>query len=272
MPELPEVETTLRGVQPHIQHQRIKAIVVRQHKLRWPIPHDIQLQLQDKEITHIERRGKYLLFKTSSGTLIIHLGMSGSLRILNHDTPVQKHDHVDIEFTNKIILRYTDPRRFGAILWTIDDVSLHPLIAKLGVEPLEHHFSGHYLLQHASKRTTPIKSLIMENKTVVGIGNIYATEALFLAKIHPASPSKSLSQEQMNCLVKTIKAVLQQAIKSGGTTLKDFVNCEGKPGYFFLELNVYGRVGQPCTRCYLPLETMRIGQRTTVFCQNCQPH
>lgn len=271
MPELPEVETTLRGIQPHIQHQCVKAIIIRQSKLRWPITHDLKQQLQGREITHIERRGKYLLFKTDSGTLILHLGMSGSLRILLQPSPANKHDHVDITFANNLILRYTDPRRFGAILWTATDPSLHPLITKLGIEPLEDKFSGLYLFQQAQKRTTPIKSLIMENKTVVGIGNIYATEALFLAKINPATPAKTLSEEQMARLAATIKAVLHQAIQSGGTTLKDFVNSDGKPGYFFLELKAYGRAGKPCTECNLPLQTMRLNQRATVFCTSCQP-
>lgn len=271
MPELPEVETTLRGLKPHIQHQKIKTIVIRQYKLRWPIPENLPRLLSGQTITNIERRGKYLLFKMPAGTLIIHLGMSGSLRILTTPIPPAKHDHVDIEFTNHIILRYTDPRRFGALLWAPDDLNTHPLIGKLGVEPLTSAFSGHYLWQQAQQRKIPIKTLIMENKTVVGVGNIYATEALFSAKIYPGTPANVLSEIQITQLVHAIKTILEEAIEQGGTTLKDFVNSEGKPGYFFLKLKVYGRKNLPCVFCSEPIQVITIGQRTTAFCKQCQP-
>jgi len=271
MPELPEVETTLRGLIPHIKHQKIKTIVVRQPKLRWPIPTGIQQLLFNQTILDIERRGKYLLFKTHAGTLIIHLGMSGSLRIITTHLPPAKHDHVDIEFTNHVIMRYTDPRRFGAILWAPGDINAHPLINKLGLEPLLSTFSGRYLWQQAQQRKIAIKALIMENKTVVGVGNIYATEALFAAKIHPSTPANFLSEKQATRLVRAIKLILKDAIEQGGTTLKDFVNSEGKPGYFFLKLKVYGRKNLPCVHCREPLQALSIGQRTTTYCARCQP-
>lgn len=271
MPELPEVETTLLGIQPHIQHQMIKACIIRQRQLRWPIPMNMEQQLKGQIIESIERRGKYLIFKVHDGAFMIHLGMSGRLRILQQDVPPAKHDHVDIKFNNHIILRYTDPRRFGAILWISGDVNSHPLLAKLGIEPFDQDFTGDYLWQRARTRSLPIKSLIMENKTVVGIGNIYATEALFLAKIHPATPANALSLDQMNTLVNEIILVLRHAITQGGTTLKDFLSSDGKPGYFFLKLQAYGRVGLPCVQCSTPLKTMRIGQRSTCYCAHCQP-
>lgn len=270
MPELPEVETTLRGIQPHIQNQLIMNVVVRQFKLRYKIPHDFAEKLQGQRVHHLSRRGKYLLFGCDSGTLLLHLGMSGSLRLLNVNTPPQKHDHIDIEFANKMILRFTDPRRFGAILWTEDQPLHHPLLASLGPEPLTAEFSADYLFKRAQGRTTSIKSFIMDSKIVVGVGNIYAAEALFSVKIHPDHPAGSITKDRLAELVKSIKKILRQAIKQGGTTLKDFFNSEGKPGYFANKLKVYGREGLPCINCHKPLSMMIIGQRRTVFCDHCQ--
>jgi formamidopyrimidine-DNA glycosylase len=270
MPELPEVETTLRGIQAHIENRCITKIVIRQHRLRWEIPSNLPTVLAGKKVSEIIRRGKYLLFKIDEGALLLHLGMSGRLRILTQPVPPQKHDHVDIEFSNNIILRFTDPRRFGALLWINNEIDAHPLLAKLGPEPLTHHFSSSYLYKRAQARTVTIKSFIMDNKIVVGVGNIYANEALFLAGIHPTKPAKSLSKENMVKLVKAIKHILRQAIQQGGTTLKDFLSSEGKPGYFMNKLKVYGREGLPCLICHSTLLAMRIGQRTTVYCPQCQ--
>jgi len=270
MPELPEVETTKSGIAPYIQEKKILSVTVRHPRLRWPIPSDLAKQLVGNTILSVERRAKYLLCKTITGTLIIHLGMSGSLRILLKFQPPQKHDHVDIEFANKIILRYTDPRRFGAILWTTEDPKNHSLLKHLGPEPLSKDFSGKYLANCAQKKTTAIKSFIMDNKIVVGVGNIYATEALFAAKIHPLTPANTLSLEKFNQLTKFIKIILKKSIKQGGTTLKDFSQADGKPGYFVNNLLVYGRANLPCITCGTPLATKRIGQRSSVFCEVCQ--
>lgn len=270
MPELPEVETTLRGIKPFVLHQKIRSVVVRHYGLRWPIPRNIQTILTGQTIKTAERRGKYLLFGTTKGTLIIHLGMSGSIRILTTETAAKKHDHVDIVFANKACLRYTDPRRFGAVLWTTENPDLHPLLAHLGPEPLEKTFTGKYLWEQAQQRKTPIKSFIMDSKIVVGVGNIYANEALFAAGIHPKKSAGKITLEQFNALTKAIKKILQAAIKQGGTTLKDFVNTDGKKGYFAVHLQVYGREGKPCIKCGTELKEIRLGQRTTVYCSQCQ--
>lgn len=271
MPELPEVETTLRGIIPHLCNNHVTAIVVRQPKLRWPVPTDeLRAQLVGQEFTQLYRRAKYLLLECATGTLIIHLGMSGRLRILTSEQPAQKHDHIDITFSNNIILRYTDPRRFGAVLWTTEQISVHPLLSELGVEPLDKNFSGAYLHAQFKNKTMPIKSAIMDQHVVVGVGNIYATEALFIAGISPHAPAKSLSLIQLDRLAKAIKQILQQAIKQGGTTLKDFTASDGKPGYFVNQLRVYGRGGLPCLNCNKKLSACKISQRSTVYCSYCQ--
>jgi len=270
MPELPEVETVLRGIQPHIEQQCIKNVVVRQYTLRWPIPRDLKQKLLGNVIIQVERRAKYLLLKTHTGTLILHLGMSGKLRIIEQHTKQQKHDHFDIEFDNQKTLRFNDPRRFGACLWVEENPLLHPLLKKLGPEPLHKDFSGKYLWQRAQNRKAPIKTFIINSQIVAGVGNIYAAEALFLAGIHPDTPAAILSLQQYNQLAKQIKSVLRQAIKRGGTTLKDFLNSNGEPGYFENQLKVYGRAGLPCKHCHSILKTMRIGQRASVFCEQCQ--
>ena len=271
MPELPEVETVKCGLKPHIENKTIKDVCIRHPQLRWPIPTDLKNQLITQQIIQITRRGKYLLIQIGSGTLIIHLGMSGSLRVITKHIPPSRHCHVDIILSDKTIIRYNDPRRFGAILWTADDPFTHPLLQTIGIEPLDNHFTGHYLQQKALKRHAPIKSFIMNSKMVAGIGNIYAAEALFLAKIHPMTPAHTLTINECDKLVHAIKQILQCAIESGGTTLKDFVNSEGKPGYFSQNLQVYGRAKLPCKRCENPLESFQLGQRSTVFCSNCQP-
>jgi formamidopyrimidine-DNA glycosylase len=270
MPELPEVETTLRGIQPHIEQQKITRVTVRHHGLRWPIPSNINELVKNQKILAVYRRGKYLLFKTKQGHIIVHLGMSGSLRILTKSTVALKHDHVDLEFANHVILRYTDPRRFGAFLWTDEDPALHPLLKNLGPEPLSKDFSGKYLWQRAQGRKVPVKSLIMDSKIVVGVGNIYAAEALFAAGIHPTAAAGKIPLERFNKLALEIKKILTAAIKKGGTTLKDFLKSDGKPGYFSQSLKVYGRAGLPCVKSKTTLEEMRLGQRSTVFCPKCQ--
>jgi len=270
MPELPEVETILRGLTPHIQGATIDKAIVRTRQLRWPIP-ELNAHIEQQTILNVSRRGKYLLVRLKTGTILFHLGMSGRLCLLNEFKPPQRHDHVDIIFTNKQILRYTDPRRFGAILWTPDCPMQHPLLKNLGVEPLMEDFTCSYLLQRAAHRRKAIKPFIMDHKIVVGIGNIYAAESLFLAGIHPAMPVGLLTESQARRLIDVIKQVLARAITQGGTTLKDFVNSEGRPGYFAQQLLVYGRGGLPCVTCGDTLQACVLGQRSTVFCARCQP-
>jgi formamidopyrimidine-DNA glycosylase len=270
MPELPEVETTLQGILPHIKRQTIAKVIVRQTHLRWPVPSNLQQILSLKTISDVKRRAKYLLLSTDSGTLIIHLGMSGHLRILLDCSQPNKHDHIDVVFRNNKLLRFTDPRRFGAFLWVEGDPYQHPLLKDLGIEPLSKNFSGKYLWSKAQGRTLPIKSLLMDNKIVTGIGNIYATETLFEAGIDPLSPTQSLSLERLNRLTRAIKTILRQAIKQGGTTLKDFIKSDGKPGYFSHQLKAYGRKGLPCIICHTILQSIQIGQRNTVYCKHCQ--
>ncbi len=272
MPELPEVETTLSGLKPHLEGAIIQDVVVRHTQLRWPIPSTLKYDLNLQNIRHISRRGKYLLISMDSGTLIIHLGMSGSLRLVTIDETIRRHDHVDIVLSGHKILRYHDPRRFGAILLTKNNPSEHPLLASLGVEPLSVDFTAQYLIIRAKNRRLAIKSFIMDSHIVVGIGNIYAAEALFLAKIHPATPAQLLTTKQYETLIEAIQYVLQAAINQGGTTLRDFVNSEGNPGYFAQKLNVYGRTGLPCRHCETPLDSFKLGQRNTVFCKHCQPN
>lgn len=270
MPELPEVETTKRGIEPALCGQRIEACIVRNSKLRWPVaPQICQLQ-PGLLIESVTRRAKYLLIKTPLGHIIIHLGMSGHLRILPIGTPAEKHDHIDLELNNNLCLRYQDPRRFGAWLWTKDDPLQHPLLAKLAPEPLSDTFHGDYLHQAIANRNTAIKALIMNNHHVVGVGNIYANESLFLSGIHPLCAGKNLSLEAAHQLAKTIKKVLSAAIEQGGTTLKDFMSPSGKPGYFSQKLFVYDRANQPCLVCQTPIERAVHFQRASYFCPQCQ--
>ncbi len=273
MPELPEVETCRQGLIPHILHHTISNVIVRNPNLRWPIPAKLKHHLQHQKITAITRRGKYLLFTlSSSATLLLHLGMSGRIRIVPIETPIQKHDHVDIILDNGTCIRFNDSRRFGSLLWTDADPMQHSLLIQLGPEPLEANFNANYLHTILIKRSQAIKLAIMDSHTVVGVGNIYANEALFLSGIHPHRPAKSLTKNECQHLVKNIKKVLQAAIKAGGTTLRDFISVDGKPGYFQQTLLVYGRAGEPCTQCGTVLQESRLGQRSTVFCLTCQPN
>lgn len=270
MPELPEVETTMRGIAPHITGHEITNVIVRNAQLRWPIPKNIKSLLIGQTIDTITRRAKYLLLNTQHGTVILHLGMSGHLRVLTQDIPAKKHDHIELQFANQKILRLNDPRRFGAFLWTNDDPSQHRLLKDLGIEPLTKQYTGKYLFEQAQNKKIPVKAFLMDNKIVTGIGNIYATEALFTAKIHPMTPAGQVSLPAYTELAKASKAILTAAIKRGGTTLKDFSNSDGKPGYFTNELQVYGRSGLPCNDCGGLLESIKIGQRSSVFCSHCQ--
>jgi len=272
MPELPEVETTIRGIIPHLEQNIINEFIVRQAKLRWPIPSDINAKSIGNCVNKITRRGKYIIFELQNGAIIMHLGMSGRVKVLNKFIEPEKHDHVDINFKTGVILRYTDPRRFGSILWVSGNPLDHPLLKKLGPEPLEQDFTAEYLFAVAKNRNLPIKSLIMDSKVVVGVGNIYATEALFTSKIHPLTPAKLVSKSQFEILVLEIKKTLQLAINAGGTTLKDFLGSDGKPGYFVQKLKVYGKSGSACIDCQTTLESLQIGQRTTTFCPGCQIH
>jgi formamidopyrimidine-DNA glycosylase len=269
LPELPEVETTRRGIAPHVEGKRVKAVRVRNSSLRWPVPATLAAELPGQKIESIERRAKYLLLHTKTGTLLAHLGMSGSFRIVTPAEPVRKHDHVDIEFADTV-LRFHDPRRFGCMLWVKDDVNEHPLLAGLGPEPLSDELTADYLFARSRKRSAPVKSFIMDQRVVVGVGNIYANEALFEAGISPRRKSGSVTRAQFEALVAEIKAVLERSIKSGGTTLRDFVGSDGAPGYFVQELKVYGRGGESCVTCRSTLREFRQGQRATVYCPKCQ--
>ena len=270
MPELPEVETTRRGIEPYILGKTIQQLDVRQPRLRWPVPKQLARYLRGQQIERVARRGKYLLLGTGRGTLIIHLGMSGSLRILKQATPPGPHDHVDLLLNNDTLLRFTDPRRFGAWLWTADPVEQHPLLEKLGPEPLSDSFNTDYLHSHSRNRKQAVKIFIMNSHIVVGVGNIYASEVLFRAGIHPSRAAGRISRQRYTLLVNSIKTVLQAAIEQGGTTLRDFVGGEGKPGYFQQQLQVYGRTGKPCYKCGTPVKVTRLGQRSTFYCSQCQ--
>ncbi len=269
MPELPEVETTRRGIEPPLRGQRISGVTVRQPRLRWPVPDDLDTILRGHRLHAVERRAKYLLLRFGHGTLILHLGMSGSLRILPAGTPPQPHDHVDLNFGDRL-LRLRDPRRFGALLWTSDDPFDHPLLATLGPEPLTNHFDGPWLHHRAKGRRTAVKNLIMDASTVVGVGNIYASEALFAARIHPRRPAGRIALARYRRLAEQIKAILSAAIEQGGTTLRDFQRQDGRPGYFAQRLQVYGRPGAPCPHCATPIRKATIGQRASYYCPRCQ--
>lgn len=271
MPELPEVETTRRGIAPHAEGKRIDALDVRDGRLRWPVPATLAAWAQGQTIQAINRRGKYLLLRLDKGTLLVHLGMSGSLRVLPNNKIAQKHDHIDLRLHDGTRLRYNDPRRFGAWLFTEADINQHPLISHLGPEPLSEAFQASYLYACTRRRKSKIKSLIMDARIVVGVGNIYANEALFLSGIYPHKAAGRLSKQMCERLVSNIRYVLNRAIKLGGTTLRDFVGGDGKPGYFAQSLKVYGQVGQACRACGTPIKELRTNQRSTCYCPNCQP-
>ncbi|HEB59087.1 MAG TPA: bifunctional DNA-formamidopyrimidine glycosylase/DNA-(apurinic or apyrimidinic site) lyase [Gammaproteobacteria bacterium] len=270
MPELPEVETTRRGIASLLEGRRVTGVVVRQRKLRQAVPARLNASLRDRSIEAVTRRGKYLLLRFAHGTLLMHLGMSGSLRVLPADTPPQKHDHVDLVLDDGQCLRLRDPRRFGLVLWTREPVEQHPLLAKLGPEPLAREFDADYLASRARGRRVAIKNLIMNSQVVVGVGNIYASEALFLAGIHPNRAAGRIGRQRLDRLVDAIRRVLRAAIRAGGTSLRDFTDSEGKPGYFKQELNVYGREGEACPHCGASIRQQVIGQRSSFYCGHCQ--
>lgn len=270
MPELPEVETARRGISKALLQQTIADVIVRHRQLRMTVEENLPQLLRHQIILNVHRRAKYLLFETNHGTLIIHLGMSGSLRIIKTAVPPQKHDHLDIVLHNGLSLRYTDPRRFGLIIWTTQPPENHPLLATLGPEPFSKEFTGDYLFKLSRNRSVTIKQFLMDNKVVVGIGNIYASEILFLSGVWPLLPVKNINHKQFETIVAATKTILKKAITAGGTTLKDFINSEGKPGYFKQQLLVYGRAGMPCFTCNTRIKKIVIGQRSSTFCPRCQ--
>lgn len=269
MPELPEVEVSRQGIQPHIEKQVIEKIIVRQPQLRWIIPTQIQ-DAQGQIIKAVKRRAKYLLIETKTGHIILHLGMSGSLTVQSANKAPTKHDHVDIVLASGQCLRLNDPRRFGACLWWPINEQEPKILANLGPEPLTSAFDGDYLFAQSRKRSGPVKNFIMDNKVVVGVGNIYASESLFLAGIDPRRATNKISEKRYHQLAGHIKIVLERAIKQGGTTLKDFLGADGKPGYFKQELNVYGRKDEPCHICDTLIRAQVIGQRNSYYCHRCQ--
>ena len=269
MPELPEVETSRRGIAPWLEQQQVLKVTIRERRLRWPVPRVIDRKLPGSFIRRLSRRAKYLLFETEAGTLMLHLGMSGSVRIIDPGEPPGRHDHFDIEVANGKALRFRDPRRFGSLLWTTDPPG-HPLLAGLGPEPLSPDFDGAYLFEKARGRRVAVKSFIMNAAIVVGVGNIYASESLFLARIHPKRRVDRISRARMAALADAIKAVLERAIAAGGTTLRDFYGGDGEPGYFRRQLEVYDRAALPCRACDAPIRQAVIGQRSSYYCVNCQ--
>lgn len=269
MPELPEVETTLRGIEPHLLNQRVARIIVRDPRLRWPVPAEVN-KAEGQTFSSLDRRGKYLLLKLQQGGLIIHLGMSGSLRILQHPAHPEKHDHVDVELQNGVCLRFNDPRRFGAFLWVDGEMRSHELLRDLGPEPLSGEFTPDYLYRRSRNRSVAIKNFIMNGHIVVGVGNIYASEALFMAGIHPQRAAGRVSRQRYEGLVAAIRDVLDRAIRRGGTTLRDFVNSDGAPGYFAQELLVYDRADGDCFQCGSIIKQKVIGQRSSYYCPACQ--
>lgn len=275
MPELPEVETTRSGIAPHIEGKTIAKLVVRQPQLRWPIPSELAQLVKGQSVIAVRRRAKYLLIDIGKskikGTIIIHLGMSGSLRVVKGAPPEPlKHEHFDLVFSKDLLLRFTDPRRFGACLWQDVDSEDNKWLDHLGPEPLSDDFNGEYLFNKSRKRTGAIKTFIMDQKVVVGVGNIYASESLFFSAINPKKAAGKISRAKYDLFAEQIKQVLAKAIAQGGTTLKDFVGSDGKPGYFAQQLNVYGRKDEPCMQCDAPIKQITQGQRSTFYCTNCQ--
>lgn len=269
MPELPEVETTRRGLAPHLEGRRVRAVTLRRPNLRWPIPPEISALLPGQRIEAVRRRAKYLLLDTQAGSALLHLGMSGSLRVLPPATPLDAHDHVDIALSSNRVLRFNDPRRFGCLLWQPPGET-HELLRELGPEPLSDAFDGDYLFERSRGRKAPVKTFLMDQRIVVGVGNIYVAEALFAAGISPLRAAGRVSRERYARLAAAVKDILAYAITRGGTTLRDFISPDGAPGYFELELLAYGRGGEPCPRCGRPLQQAAIGQRATVWCGHCQ--
>lgn len=268
MPELPEVETTRRGIEPHVLHRRVQGLTLRRADLRWPFPETLQ-QLVGERITAVERRAKYLLLHTRRGAALLHLGMSGSLRIVDTALPPRLHDHVDIVLDDGRALRFNDPRRFGALLWQAAG-EVHPLLQALGPEPLGPNFSGEHLFALSRGKRSTVKVFLMDQAVVVGVGNIYAAESLFRAGIDPRREAGRVSRARYASLADAVRDILAHAITRGGTTLRDFLNPQGEPGYFEQELQVYGREGLPCRVCGTTLRHVTLGQRATVWCPRCQ--
>lgn len=269
MPELPEVETTRRGIAPHVVGQPVTDVRVRQRQLRWPVPARLKPRLEGRTIDAVDRRAKYLLLRTGAGTLIIHLGMSGSLRLDPISRTPGKHDHWDIELATGRVLRFTDPRRFGSLHLTRDP-ERHPLLANLGPEPLDENTDGDYLYRASRGRRVAVKHFLMDSHVIAGVGNIYACEALHIAGIHPARAAGRIARARYDELAVAVKQVMTDAIEAGGTTLRDFLNSDGQPGYFEQQLAVYGRKGEPCPHCGGPIRRITQGQRGTWYCPGCQ--
>ncbi|MCP5149949.1 MAG: bifunctional DNA-formamidopyrimidine glycosylase/DNA-(apurinic or apyrimidinic site) lyase [Ectothiorhodospiraceae bacterium] len=270
MPELPEVETTRRGLAPRLVGRVVTAVAIRDRRLRWPVPEDLGQRLVGREVRAVGRRAKYLLIAAGDGTLLLHLGMSGSLRVVPADTAPRPHDHLDVVLDDGHLLRLHDPRRFGAALWVDGDPLHHPLLARLGPEPLEPGFDGTVLHAAALTRRAPVKCLLMDAHVVVGVGNIYASEALHLAGIHPTRPARRVGAERYARLAGAVRSVLSAAIDARGTTLRDYVDERGAAGEFSARLKVYGRAGQPCEECATPIRSRVVAQRSTFFCPRCQ--
>lgn len=274
MPELPEVETTRRGLAPHIEGKRVREVLLRRPDLRWPIPYDVVEKLPGQRIDAVRRRAKYLLLDTAVGSALLHLGMTGSLRVLPASTEVAAHDHVDFFLSSGRVLRFNDPRRFGCLLWQAPGET-HELLRELGPEPLDDGFdgaafNGDYLFEMSRGRKAPVKTFLMDQRIVVGVGNIYAAESLFRAGISPLREAGKVSRERYALLADAVKDILAYAITRGGTTLRDFISPDGLPGYFEQELAVYGRGGEACPTCGRKLKEASIGQRTSVWCGHCQ--
>lgn len=270
MPELPEVETTRRGIEPHTVGRYVVALTVYEPRLRWPVQEGLPAMVVGQRVMHAKRRAKYLLLELESGTLLLHLGMSGSLRVLPEDTPLLKHDHFDLVLDSGSTLRFNDPRRFGSLHYTTSDPNEHPLLVGLAPEPLDAAFNAEYLWQTTRGRRVAIKQFLMNSKLVVGVGNIYASEALFRAKVRPRRQASSLSRVEVARLAKAVRTVLAMAIRVGGTTLRDYVGADGLPGYFRQKLFVYERASQPCRKCGTLVRQLTQGQRSTYYCPTCQ--
>ena len=270
MPELPEVETTLRGIQPYLQGKQLKGLVVRERRLRWPVPENLETRMSGVVVTGLYRRGKYIVIMFEGGGVLVHLGMSGSMRVILNQAVPEKHDHFDLVTLEGPIIRYRDPRRFGCLLWISGNPDLHPRLQALGVEPLTCEFNGEVLYNASRSRSQAVKNLIMDGRIVVGVGNIYASEALYKSGIHPNRPCNRISLQRYEKLSDNIKMTLTEAIQQGGTTLQDFIQVDGRAGYFEQSLNVYGRAGEPCFNCGSLIKSKIIGQRSTFYCTKCQ--
>ncbi|OIP08716.1 MAG: DNA-formamidopyrimidine glycosylase [Betaproteobacteria bacterium CG2_30_68_42] len=269
MPELPEVEVTRRGLDARLAGSTVTAVTIRDPRLRFPVPSDLPRILDGQRLRGIERRGKYLLFGFARGTLIAHLGMSGSLRLAAHGAPHDAHERVEIAF-GAVAMRLRDPRRFGLMLWTAGEAAAHPLIAGLGIEPLGDEFDGSWLFRATRGRTAAIKSALMDSHLVVGIGNVYAAESLFRAGIRPLTPAGRLSRTRCGRLAAAVRETLDEAIRAGGSSLRDYVDAAGTPGCFQLRHDVYGRAGEPCRKCGTPIRVSRLAQRSSFHCPRCQ--